>query len=221
MGLLHVYGFLYCCVMHLHTPLLPRPIIVLSLIIMYSHFPLVFSSSCCTHAPSPPCPSVQSSRAHPKSLALWPNTQLQTCTTVISSRARHLWVQCNHTILILGYITKNTSKGFKLPISTFSIFLLLSSVSSAGVHYRRCISGHKERGKPQRRRTGSDCGGTEAQGWIKWIYSVFGKYSDPFTLGLVFALTCTVNCGTLSTGVCLSKSCPINCIYYRWTSVML
>jgi hypothetical protein len=41
--------------------------------------------------------------------------------------------------------------------------------------------------------------------------------------GLVFALTCTVNCGTLNRQVCLciSKSCPINWIYHRWTPMKL
>ena len=39
--------------------------------------------------------------------------------------------------------------------------------------------------------------------------------------GLVFALTCTVNCGILYRCVCLSKSCPINLIYHRWTLMKL
>ena len=39
--------------------------------------------------------------------------------------------------------------------------------------------------------------------------------------GFDFALTCTVNCGTLYRQVCLSKSCPINWIYHRWTPIKL
>jgi hypothetical protein len=36
--------------------------------------------------------------------------------------------------------------------------------------------------------------------------------------GLVFSLTCTVNCGTLYRQVC---AFPIHCIYHRWTPIKL
>ena len=40
--------------------------------------------------------------------------------------------------------------------------------------------------------------------------------------GLVFVLTCSVTYGTLYRQVCgLSKSCPLNWIYHRWTPIKL
>jgi hypothetical protein len=51
------------------------------------------------------------------------------------------------------------------------------------------------------------------------VLELYGQFLRPH--GLVFALTCTVNCGTLGTGVCLYKSCPINGIYHRWTPIKL
>ena len=40
------------------------------------------------------------------------------------------------------------------------------------------------------------------------VSELYGQFLRPH--GVVFALTCTVNCGTLYKHVCLSKSCPIN-----------
>ena len=49
------------------------------------------------------------------------------------------------------------------------------------------------------------------------VSELYGQFLRPHCL--VFALTCTVNCGTfyIDRCVCLSKSCPINLIYHRWT----
>ena len=51
------------------------------------------------------------------------------------------------------------------------------------------------------------------------VSEFYGQFLRPD--GLVFALTCTVNCGTLYRQVCITKSCPINCIYHRWTPIKL
>ena len=48
---------------------------------------------------------------------------------------------------------------------------------------------------------------------------VYRQFLAPY--GLVFALTYIVNYGTLYGQVCLSKSCPINWIYHRWTPIKL
>ena len=51
------------------------------------------------------------------------------------------------------------------------------------------------------------------------VSELYGQFLQPHVL--VFALTCTVNCGTLYRQVCarLSKSCPINLIYHGWTAI--
>ena len=51
------------------------------------------------------------------------------------------------------------------------------------------------------------------------VPELYGQFLRPH--GLVFALTCTGNCGTLHTCVWLCKSCPINWIYHSWTPIKL
>ena len=53
------------------------------------------------------------------------------------------------------------------------------------------------------------------------VSELYGQFLRPH--GLFFSLACTVNRGTLyrQTGVGLSKSCPINWIYHRWTPIKL
>lgn len=129
----------------------------------------LFLSSSCTRATSPPSPSVLSFSLHPKYLALWPGTLQQTRSTVISSRARSLWVFPSQTLknyfgdvgrVVQKIVATNQwiNDTFRLLASHMFVSLNHFSGWRAGLSYRGCLSRFKE-GRDNQGRTRHDSWG--------------------------------------------------------------